>query len=95
MRVKVLYLGLIRHTIGKKEEECEIKEGSTLSALLSNLAETYGKSLGSIFKTDKQSHLDPTFIVMVNGTLADPLRGTDIKLKDKDTVALMTLIGGG
>ncbi|MEM2112317.1 MAG: MoaD/ThiS family protein [Candidatus Bathyarchaeia archaeon] len=94
MRINVLYLGLIRHTMGKKKEEVEIKDNSTLSDLLNTLRETYS-NLKGIFKLEKESRVDPTFIVTVNGTLVDPLKGKEVKLKDKDTVALMTLIGGG
>jgi len=95
MQVKILYLGLVRNKVGKKEEEYEIKDGSSLSDLLNNLAETYGKSLGGVFNFSKESRLDPTFIVTVNGVLADPIRGTEIRLKNRDTIALMTLISGG
>jgi len=95
MRVKVLYLGLVRNKIGKKEEEYEIEDGSTLSDLLDSLAETYDKSLGGVFKADKENRLDPTFIVTVNGSLKDPLRRKDVLLNDGDKVALMTLISGG
>jgi len=95
MRVKILYLGLVRNRVGRKEEEYEIKNGSSLSNLLSSIAEAYGEKLKGIFNVEKESRLDPTFIVMVNGVLADPLRGTEIKLKDKDIITLMTLISGG
>jgi MoaD family protein len=95
MRVRVLYLGLVRNKVGKKDEEYEIKDGSSLSDLLNNLVQTYGKSLRGIFNADKENRLDPTFIATVNGTLKDPLRGNDVMLNDGDTVALMTLISGG
>ena len=95
MRIKVTYLGLLRTKIGKKEEQYEIKDGSSLSHLFRNLAETYGKSLDNLFSAEKESKLDPTFIVTVNGLLKDAFRGDDVKLKDGDTVTLMTLISGG
>jgi MoaD family protein len=95
MRIKVTYLGLLRNKIGKREEQFEIKDGSSLSHLLKNLVETYGKGLDNIFSVEKESKLDPTFIVTVNGSLRDAFRGNDVKLKDGDAVALMTLISGG
>ncbi len=94
MRVKVLYLGLVRNKVGKREEEMEIKEDSSLSDLLDNLMETYGENLRGIFQGDEH-RLDPTFITTVNGTFRDPFRGGEVKLKDGDIIALMTLISGG
>jgi len=93
MRVKILYLGLVRKKVGKNEEEYEIKDGSSLLDLLSRLSEAYSGNLKGIFSAEKESRLDPTFIVTVNGAIADPQRG--VNLKDGDTIALMTLIAGG
>jgi len=95
MRVKIVYLGLVRSKVGKREEEYEIGDGSSLFNLLNSLAETYGESLKGIFEADDENRLDPTFIATVNGSLADPIRGGDITLSPGDTVALMTLISGG
>ncbi len=95
MQVKILYLGMVRTKVGKKEEEYEIREGSSLKDLLNTLAKTYGKGLGDFFNVDKESRLDPTFIVTVNGALVNLTGGPDIELRNEDTVALMTLISGG
>jgi len=91
MRVKVQYLGLIRSKIGKKEEKIDLKEGASLSDLLNSLTETYGELLKNVLDFKRESVLDPTFIVTVNGVSHKP----DAKLKEGDTVALMTLISGG
>jgi len=95
MRVKVLYLGVLRSKTGKKSEECEISKGSTLSDLLETLSSKYGESLRDIFKADKKSTLDPSVIATVNGISKDLSKAENIKLKDGDTVALMSLISGG
>jgi molybdopterin converting factor small subunit len=95
MQIKILYLGLVRTKVGKKEEEYEIRDGSSLSDLLKSLGRTYGKNLKDILYADKGNCLDPTFIATVNGTLKDSLQGNDVMLSDGDTVALMTLISGG
>ena len=50
MRIKILYLGVVKNKAGKKEEEYQIKDGSSLSHLLKNLAETRG--LKDIFNAD-------------------------------------------
>lgn len=84
-------MGLIRSKIGKKGEEVEVKEGAFLSELLNRLAETYGETLKDLFDFKAESILDPTFIVTVNGVS----HALDTRLSEGDTVALMTLIGGG
>lgn len=95
MKVRVRYLGLVRSKIGKREEEFQVKEGSTLSDLLDAISEEYAGKVKGLFDTSKESTLDPTFIVTVNGVLTGRLRGVETPLKDGDEVALMTLISGG
>jgi len=95
MRVKVEFLGLIRSRLGKREEEVDVKEGAFLSDLLNKLTKTYGEGLKSLFDADKESILDPSFIVTVNGVLTGQLHGMKTKLKRGDRIALMTLISGG
>lgn len=95
MLINIHYLGLIRHKTDKKQEEFQLKDGSSLADLFDLLAEIYGKNLEGYFQNTGESRLDPTFVVTVNGKLIEPIRGAEIKLKDKDTIALMTLISGG
>ena len=95
MRVKVQYLGLIRSKLGKKEDEVKLREGASLSELLDKLAEIYGESLKDLFDVKAENVLDPTFIVTVNGVLADQLQGMNTRLREGDSVVLMTLISGG
>jgi molybdopterin synthase sulfur carrier subunit len=95
MRVKVQYLGVIRSKLGKIEEEVDIKEGASISDLLSRLTKTYGENLKSLFDEDEKNVLDPSYIVTINGFLIGRLRGMKTRLKEGDRIALMTLISGG
>ncbi len=95
MRVKVLYLGVLRSKTGRNSEECEVSEGSSLSDLLEMLSSKYGRSLKDIFKANEKTKLDPTIIATVNGASKDLSQARNVKLKDGDTVALMSLISGG
>jgi len=95
MRIKIVYLGLVRSRIGKNEEQYEVSDGSSLDDLLKILVKKYGEKLQSIAGGRKESPLDPTFITTVNGVLKDPFRGNEVTLRDGDTVTLMTLISGG
>lgn len=95
MRVKVQYLGVIRSKLGKTEEEVDVKEGASISDLLSRLTKIYGENLKSLFDEDEKNVLDPSYIVTINGFLIGRLRGMKTRLKEGDRIALMTLISGG
>ena len=95
MRIKINYLGLVRNEIRKKGEEIRLKEGSTLSSLLSKIITIYGEQLKRLFDITGESKIDPTFIVTINGKAVDPNNGKNVFLKDGDVVNLMTLISGG
>ncbi|MEM2961249.1 MAG: MoaD/ThiS family protein [Candidatus Bathyarchaeia archaeon] len=95
MRVKVLYLGLIRHKTGKNGEEYDLEEDSSLANLLNRIAERYGNALKGIMGGEGESRLDPTFIVTINGSVVNPTQGDRLKLRNGDSLALMTLISGG
>ena len=95
MKVKVLYLGVLRSKTGKNSEECIMAEESTLSDLLETLSSKYGESLKDLFKVDEKTKLDPSVIATVNGASKDLSQANSVKLKDGDTVALMSLISGG
>lgn len=95
MRVRVHYLGLVRKKIGEREEEFEIKEDSLLSDLLDEIARTHGEDFRRLLDAEKGNIIDPTYIVTVNGVVADQLSGMRTELKNEDQVALMTLISGG
>ena len=96
MRVTVEYLGHIRSTIGsKREEEIEVKEGSSVANLLLQLSKEYGepfrKTVYEAGKTDVKSN----FMATVNGYLLNQLNGVETKLKDSDRIILMPVVSGG
>lgn len=95
MIVKVLYLGVLRAKTGKTSEEYRLAEGASLSDLLEKLSSRYGKSLGDLLRADEKTKLDPTVIATVNGASKDLSQAKSIKLKEGDTVALMSVISGG
>ncbi len=95
MHIKVRYLGLVRRKIGAREEEFEMGKDSLLSDLLDEVAKTHGQNLKGMLNAERGNIIDPTYIVTVNGILADRLDGIKTKLKNGDEVALMTLISGG
>jgi molybdopterin synthase sulfur carrier subunit len=94
MKIKVVYLGVIRHKIGRSEEEFEIFEGASLKDLISKIVEAHSM-LRDVVSSISENIIDPTLIVTLNGLAVNLTSGDNIKLKDGDTLALMTAIGGG
>lgn len=94
MKIKVVYLGVVRHKVGKKEENYELAEGSLLKDLLSRIVEAH-RELKRIMSGEGESPVDPTLIATLNGSTINLASGGEIRLKDGDVLTLMTVIGGG
>ncbi|MEM2320387.1 MAG: MoaD/ThiS family protein [Candidatus Bathyarchaeia archaeon] len=94
MRVRVIYLGVLRHRTGRIEEEYELEDRFSLKDLLTRVAEKY-PSLKDIIGGLGESPADPTLIAALNGSSMKISESGNIMLKDGDTVTLMTVIGGG
>lgn len=93
MKIRVIYLGVIRSKVGRNEDEFELVEGSPLKDLLIKVTEKY-PSLKDIIG-GSESPVDPTLITALNGISIKVSESGNITLKDGDTVTLMTVIGGG
>lgn len=94
MKIKVVYLGVVRHKVGKKEEEYELAEGSSVRDLLSRIVEVHGELKG-IINGEGESPVDPTLIATLNNSTINLKSGSKIKLRNGDVLTLMTVIGGG
>ncbi|MEM2341151.1 MAG: MoaD/ThiS family protein [Candidatus Bathyarchaeia archaeon] len=94
MRVKVIYLGVVRHKVGRSEEEFELEDNAFLRDLILKIIGEHG-ALKDMVSSLGESPIDPTLIVTLNGLAVNLASGNNIKLKDGDTLALMTVIGGG
>ena len=95
MKVKVHYLGYIRNMLRRKEEEFELKEGTSLSELLSRLAGIYGKPFEKEVFEPGLKDVKMGFVVTVNGILIGQLDGVETKLNEGDNIILMSLMSGG
>ncbi len=94
MKIKVVYLGVVRHKVGKKEEEYELAEGSSLRDLLDRIVKAHEK-LKDLVNYREENSVDPTLIVTLNDSTVNLTDRSEIKLKDGDVLTLMTVIGGG
>lgn len=95
MRVKVHYLGMVRVTLNKKEEDIEVSPKTTLFELLDKLANAYGEWFrNEVFEGDGEE-VSEEIIVTVNGTAIGQLDGIKTKLEEGDVVALLPFFAGG
>ena len=95
MKIKVEYLGFIRNMLSKRTEELELREGTSLRELLSDLSERYGADFKKQVYEPGQKDVKYGFVITVNGILMDQLRGVETLLKNGDNVILMSLMSGG
>jgi MoaD family protein len=96
LKIKVEYLGHIRGIIGsEREEEVEIKEGSSLADLLMTLSEKYGDPFQKALYEPKGKDVKTNYIITVNGYLLNQLNGIETKLKNGDHVTLLPIVSGG
>jgi len=95
MKVKVHYLGYIKNMLGRKEEEFELRKGTSLSQLLSRLAGIYGEPFKKEVFEPGLRDVKMGFVVTVNGILMGQLGGVETKLNEGDNVILMSLMSGG
>jgi len=95
MKVKVQYLGFIKNLIKRSEEEFELEEGASLSELLNQLAGIYGRAFQKEVYEPGLKDVKMGFVVTVNGVLMGQLQGVDTRLRNDDTVILMSLMSGG
>ncbi len=96
MRITVEYLGHIRSTIGsKREEEIEIKDGSSVANLLLLLSKQYGEPFKKAIYEAGKTDIKSNFMATVNGYLLNQLKGVETRLKDGDRIILMPVVSGG
>jgi MoaD family protein len=96
MMVTVEYIGHIKNLVENRHtEQVEILGNSTITQLLTALSERYGEQFKKAVYEKSSMDVKPNFIVTVNGYLLNQLQGLDTKLKDGDTIIVMSVVSGG
>ena len=95
MKVRVQYLGFIKNMLNKNEDHFELEDGTSLSTLLTKLAEIYGASFRKEVYEPGVKKIKTGFSVTINGQFIGRVGGLDAKLSDGDHVILMSLMTGG
>ena len=95
MKVEVRYLGYIKNLLKRDKDSFELREGASISDLMSLLAEKYGEPFKKEVYETGMEDLKTGFVLTVNGTLMGQLNGIKTKLREGDEVSLMSLATGG
>jgi len=96
MKVTVEYIGHIRNLVqNTRQETLELPDRSGIAQLLTTLSEKHGEPFKKAVYEKGSTDVKANFIVTVNGYLLNQLQGLDTKLKDGDTVILMSVVSGG
>ena len=95
MKIKVHYLSLVKSFTKTSQEEFNTNKAATLSEILHDVAEKYGKPFTLEVYDPQRKEMKSNFVVMVNGVLMDQLQGLNTPLKDGDNIIIMSLMTGG
>ncbi|MFC1987423.1 MoaD/ThiS family protein [Chloroflexota bacterium] len=74
--------------------EQEIKTGTTVCDLLTQLSEKY-QALGEVLFDPQNKQLNGYVSIVINGQLLQGLKPLDTRIKDSDTITLLPFIDGG
>ena len=94
MKVTIRYYGVVYDATGKRTEEIEVTNGSTISDLLANLVETRNPQLKEMI-FDKENVIRDYLAFVINNVDVRSLDGFDTVLENGDIVLILPPIGGG
>jgi len=92
MMVKVRAFASFREILGR-EQEIDMRPGSTVSDLLSDLARTNSRFREAAF--DDCGQLQDHVLLMKNKKKIDPLQDLTVELTDGDEIAVFPPVAGG
>lgn len=93
MKVKVKYFAIFRELTNKREEELEVKEGSTVKDLLEVLAEKYGKKFRDI--VFNEGAVSDRLLMLLDGVNIYSLNNLETKLNENSVFVILPPVGGG
>jgi molybdopterin synthase sulfur carrier subunit len=94
MKVEVKFFTSLREITGKKTDEIQIQNATTVEELLTLLSEKYGKNFHE-YIYNKKGKVQGFLSFLINGKNINALEGFNTKLKQGDTIAILPPVGGG
>lgn len=95
MKVTVKFFTILREIIGKREEQLELAEDSTLNDLLEKLSQKHGSKVAEYLYKKRTKQAESSLQFLVSGVSVNTLQGIKTKLKNGDIVAIIPPVGGG
>ena len=94
MRIKIRYLNIVGHTLGKKREEVEIPEKTGLVDLFEILTEKYGEKFSRFLFAPDTRTIKRHALIIINGIIVrNPSTVSDIP--ENAELAIGVMAAGG
>jgi len=93
LKVTVKFFTTLREITGKREEELEMPEVSTVGEVLDELSRRYGAHFADyVFE---KGNVRPYLQILINGRNINLLQGLGTRVEEGDTIAILPPAGGG
>ena len=92
--IKIKFFTTLREIVGKKDEQIQLSESTTLEELLKQLAKKYGEDFDD-YVYDELGKVRGHLQFLINGKSASTAQGLKTKLREDDEIAILPPVGGG
>jgi molybdopterin converting factor small subunit len=92
--VKVLFFGMLREIVSKREERLRVEDTLPASDLVQKLASMHGKKFGE-FVFERNGKLRPGLAFAVNGDTVDAAQLKRVACRDVNEFVILPPISGG
>ena len=94
LSVKVKFFTTLREIVGKKEEQMQLSDSSTLEALLKQLSKKHGAAFQD-YMYDESGRIRGHLQVLINGKNASTEHWMKTRLREGDEIVILPPVGGG
>jgi molybdopterin synthase sulfur carrier subunit len=95
VKVNVKYFATLREITGKREEQVELEEDSTMGDLLKRLIDIHGPAFKTYVVEEATGSPKGHLLFLIDGVSINSIGGLNAKLSENSVVALMPPVGGG